>query len=168
MEREEFKRIWLPLDGSLYRVAFSILGSEADAKDAVQDLYLKLWNRRESLSEVDRPLGYGIRLIRNICIDRLRARNARGTGEDISSVGETDMTDSVSADSKVVDREMLSALHDVMARLPDNQRKVVEMRFFRQLGYDEISERTGLSAVNVRVLVNRARNTIVSSLKRFV
>ena len=81
MEREEFKRIWLPLDGSLYRVAFSILGSEADAKDAVQDLYLKLWNRRESLSEVDRPLGYGIRLIRNICIDRLRARNARGTGE---------------------------------------------------------------------------------------
>ena len=52
MTTEEFNRIWIPLGERMYKVAFYILESEDDAKDAVQDLFVKLWNRRDDLQDV--------------------------------------------------------------------------------------------------------------------
>ena len=52
MTPEEFTRICIPLADGLYRTAYGLLGSAQEAEDAVQDLYLKLWSRREMLSEV--------------------------------------------------------------------------------------------------------------------
>ena len=46
MTHEQFKRIWIPLNPSFYKVAFHFLESEDEAKDAVQDLYIKLWNSK--------------------------------------------------------------------------------------------------------------------------
>ena len=72
MDYKEFCDIYLPLTDGLYKVAFYILESEQDAKDAVQDLYIKLWDSRDTLDSVHNPMGYGIRLLKNICIDRIR------------------------------------------------------------------------------------------------
>ena len=49
MNRQAFQDSWIPLQGRFYRMAYFMLESEADAKDAVQDLYLKLWNLRDHL-----------------------------------------------------------------------------------------------------------------------
>ena len=63
---EEFNNVWLPLAGRFYRVAFYILESEAEAQDAVQDLFLKLWRKRNSLGEVNNPLALGLTMIKNL------------------------------------------------------------------------------------------------------
>lgn len=171
MEKQVFKEVWLPLSDSFYRVAYSMLGTEADARDAVQDLYIRLWNARHNLDTVSSPLPYGIRVIRNICIDRIRLRSARGESQDVESVKENRLQElgiQAGADRVMIDREMLGILGRTMDSLPENQRKVMEMRFFRQLDYDEIVEKTGLSAINVRVLVNRARKTVIASMKEYL
>lgn len=171
MEKQVFKEVWLPLSDSFYRVAYSMLGTEADARDAVQDLYIRLWNARHNLDTVSSPLPYGIRVIRNICIDRIRLRNARGESQDVESVKENRLQElgiQAGADRVMIDREMLGILGRTMDSLPENQRKVMEMRFFRQLDYDEIVEKTGLSAINVRVLVNRARKTVIAAMKEYL
>ena len=49
MTRETFINDWFPLRDGLYRVAYRLLGSAAEAEDAVQDLYLKLWQAGGSL-----------------------------------------------------------------------------------------------------------------------
>ena len=171
MEKQVFKEVWLPLSDSFYRVAYSMLGTEADARDAVQDLYIRLWNARHNLDTVSSPLPYGIRVIRNICIDRIRLRSARGESQDVESVKENRLQElgiQAGADRVMIDREMLGILGRTMESLPENQRKVMEMRFFRQLDYDEIVEKTGLSAINVRVLVNRARKTVIAAMKEYL
>lgn len=171
MEKQVFKEVWLPLSDSFYRVAYSMLGTEADARDAVQDLYIRLWNARHNLDTVSSPLPYGIRVIRNICIDRIRLRNARGESQDVESVKENRLQElgiQAGADRVMIDREMLGILGRTLDSLPENQRKVMEMRFFRQLDYDEIVEKTGLSAINVRVLVNRARKTVIAAMKEYL
>ena len=143
MEKQVFKEVWLPLSDSFYRVAYSMLGTEADARDAVQDLYIRLWNARHNLDTVSSPLPYGIRVIRNICIDRIRLRSARGESQDVESVKENRLQElgiQAGADRVMIDREMLGILGRTMDSLPENQRKVMEMRFFRQLDYDEIVE----------------------------
>ena len=83
MTDSEFHTVWLPLQERFYRVAFYILENEADARDAVQDLYLKLWNLKDHLELIRQPSAYGALLMRNLCIDRIRRRQADVPMEDV-------------------------------------------------------------------------------------
>lgn len=86
MTAEEFIRVYLPLGKGLYRVAFRLLGSQEEAEDAVQDLYLKVWAHREELDRVNNPQAWTLILLRNLCIDRLRARPGQRAVSDPESV----------------------------------------------------------------------------------
>mgnify|MGYP002623187306 CR=1 FL=1 len=72
MTEAGFHTVWVPLQDRFYRVAFYLLENRADALDAVQDLYVKLWKMRDSLDLVRNPGAYGTLLLRNLCIDRIR------------------------------------------------------------------------------------------------
>jgi len=75
----DFNNIWIPLAERFYRVAFHLLESGQDAEDAVQELYLKLWAARSSLGSIMNPFAYGVSILKNICIDRIRRQSARKT-----------------------------------------------------------------------------------------
>ena len=83
MTDSAFHTVWLPLQEKFYRVAFFILENEADARDALQDLYLKLWGLRDHLELIRQPSAYGAMLMRNLCIDRIRRRQADVPMEDV-------------------------------------------------------------------------------------
>lgn len=83
MTDELFSRTFLPLQESLYKVAYHLLRSEQAAEDAVQELYLKLWRGRESLGIVNNPKAYCITVLRNLCLDIIR-RNARTNAGPVS------------------------------------------------------------------------------------
>ena len=72
MNASEFKQRFLPLNARLYKAAYLLLGNEDDAKDLVQDAYLKLWDKRDSLNNIYNDQGYCMRVVRNMCLDRLR------------------------------------------------------------------------------------------------
>ena len=72
MTTKQFTDIYLTFGGLLYKVAFYILESRADAEDAVQDLYIRLWNSRDSLENVRNPKSYCVTLMKHLCIDRIR------------------------------------------------------------------------------------------------
>ena len=72
MNSERFQNEWLSLAGDFYRVAFYILEDAAEAEDAVQELFLKLWSGRDALDGIRSAKGYGIRVLRNLCLDRIR------------------------------------------------------------------------------------------------
>ena len=63
---------------------------------------------------------------------------------------------------------VIRCLSRAMESLPLMQKQVMEMKFFRQMSYDEIVGRTGISPVNVRVLVSRARKTVLAAMKEFI
>ena len=88
MDSAVFDSVWLPHQAAFYRLAFYILENEDEARDAVQDLYLKLWDMREQLDSIDNPKAYGLHLLRNRCIDRIRSRTRhRQTALDELSAG---------------------------------------------------------------------------------
>lgn len=157
MTSQEFKSIYFPLDAKLYRVAFYILESEDDAKDAVQDLYVKLWNSRDMLDTVLNPQAYAQSALRNICIDKIRSAEVRNA----ESVEEKyDLADSADIDKEMIDKERLKMAMTLIDELPEKQREVICLRIFEEMEYDEIAERTGLSQTNLRVLLCMARQTI--------
>ena len=160
MGTEEFKVIWLPLSGRFYRVAYYILESDQDAEDAVQDLYARLWKMRGSLSSISNPVSYGITIIRNICLDKVRRSASSKVVKPTSLMVESRIDPDVDLDRQVTDKEELSRIRSCMARLPANQRKILEMRVFEDRPYDEIAEKMGMSEVNVRVHLSNARKKL--------
>ena len=72
MTEQRFHSEYIALADTLYRVAFYMLESEDEAEDAVQELYLKLWEGRGQLDEVRQPKAYSIRMLKNLCLDRIR------------------------------------------------------------------------------------------------
>ena len=77
MTEQAFHKDYLPLAETLYRVAFYMLESEAEAEDAVQEVFLKLWDARAQLDAVQSPKAYSIRLLKNLCLNRIRKAGGR-------------------------------------------------------------------------------------------
>jgi RNA polymerase sigma-70 factor (ECF subfamily) len=157
----DFNNIWIPLADRFYRVAYYLLESEEDAEDALQELYLKLWAARSGLSGVQNPPAYGISMLKNICIDRIRKRMVR-KAEPLDKVPHPEDTHT---ESRTDIKDALRYLLQEMEKLPDKQRMVIRMRAVEGLEYEDIARRTGLSEVYIRVLVTMARKTLKTRIR---
>jgi RNA polymerase sigma-70 factor (ECF subfamily) len=157
----DFNNIWIPLADRFYRVAYYLLESEEDAEDALQELYLKLWVARSGLSGVQNPSAYGISMLKNICIDRIRKRMVRK----VELLDKVPHPEDTHTESRTDIKDALRYLLQEMEKLPDKQRVVLRMRAVEGLEYEDIARRTGLSEVYVRVLVTMARKTLRSKIR---
>jgi len=159
MEGREFIATYMPLREPLYRIAYHILENEADAEDALQDLYVRLWNSRDALDTVGNPKGYCMVLMKNICIDRIRraSRDRMQELPDTVSSGED-------AAGRLENRETLARVFKAMRGLSKGQRDVLRMRAVENLSFDEISRKTGMNNLTLRVLLSQARKKIKNAL----
>lgn len=155
----QFSEIYTPLSENLYRVAYYFLESQADAEDAVQDLYIKLWNSRDTLDAVHNPGAYCITLMRNLCIDRIRKASRHADAE-----LKDDVSTDECADDSLIYKEQLDRIRKAMEKLPKSQRTVLEMKTMQGLSYEEIQEKTGLGYTSLRVLLSNARKAIKRQL----
>lgn len=157
MTNAEFISAYMPLREQLYRVAFHLLEADAGAQDAVQDLYVKLWDSRDALDGIKNPLAYSITVLRNICLDRIRRESHTQTGE-IPQMSD----DSPDAEEKLEEKERLSKVIAAMDKLSRTQREVLRMRVFEDMSYEEMAERTGMNNLVLRVTLSTARRKLKS------
>lgn len=155
MTEKEFIDSYLSLSNSLYRVAVYILESNQDAEDVLQDLYIKLWQSKGDLDIVRNPKAYCLRLLKNMCVDRIR--RAVPNGGLIESVSVTDDAD---AQLSLERREQLDAALNAMGTLSESMRRVLLMRVFEDLSYEDMAKRTGMNYLTLRVLLSQARRKI--------
>lgn len=155
MTNARFQNEWLSLAGEFYRVAFYILEDEAEAEDAVQELFLKLWSGRDALDGIRNPKGYGIRVLRNLCLDRIRRSRKMETP---AVLPEPEWPGR--QDEAVDEKERLAKVLDAIKSLPDRQREVLTLRTLDGLPYEEIAERTGMNQLTLRVVLSQARRKI--------
>lgn len=150
MTTEEFKRIFLPCAEQMYLLALRLTDSKADAEDAVQDVFVRLWHGRGGLKFVGNPQAYAITMTRNRALDIIAARHPASPLDTIS---------------EPTDEEVSDALIEALNSLPATQRLVMELRYRRELPMEEIERQTGLSQGNLRVILSRARNAIKKRFK---
>ncbi|MCI2082165.1 MAG: RNA polymerase sigma factor [Bacteroidales bacterium] len=163
MTAAEFKQLFLPLGKRFYITAYRMLGNSQDAEDTVQDVFVKLWGMKNSLRGIRNPEAFGVTMTRNICIDRLRSAERRHTGHVRATSGDIPAEDNASSlDGKIKMRR----IRELLASLPERQRKVFELRYFNDCELKEIEKITGLGAVNVRVLISRTKKIITEQLEK--
>lgn len=143
----------------LYRIAYYILEDESDAEDAVQEVYLKLWESRGGLDGINSPKAYCIRMIKNLCLDRMRQSQRLTFPEEIPDEGRKP-----TAEEDIDAKRRLDKVLKAVKSLPERQRQVLILRTVEGLSYEEIAERTGMAGLTCRVLLSRARSKLKSIL----
>ena len=148
MTEQRFHSDYLTLAESLYRIAYYILESEAEAEDAVQELCLKLWKMRDALDGIQNPKAYAIRLLKNQCIDRIRRASKEASAQYDSADTQ------YSPDERIDARERLDKVLEAVKALPERQRKILTVD---GLSYEETARLAGCDYLTCRVLLSRAR-----------
>ena len=156
MDAESFKNEFLPYHRKLYCVAYRLLENAADAEDLVQEAYLKLWDKREGLTVISNPEAFSVTLVKNMCFDLLRS------GKYVLSRQTVELTaaQDVSQSDNLEVRDEVRQVKDIIAHLPEQQQRIVNLRDVKGCSYEEIEQVTGLNSTNVRVLLSRARKRI--------
>jgi len=75
MTSEDYNKHILPLRDKIFRFSLRLLSSEAAAKDATQDVLMKLWNMRAKLSAVTNVEAYAMTMTKNLCYDVLKSKH---------------------------------------------------------------------------------------------
>ena len=161
MNAEEFKRLYYPFHPKLYRIAFSLLNDTADAEDILQDTYYKLWDKQAELINILQPEAFCVRLVKNLCLDFLRAPKNRRNNDPVETLN---FTTGTTPEDELENKEKIRQIESLIERLPEKQRIVIQMRGCGDCSLEEIEDVTGESAANVRVLLSRARKALKDML----
>ncbi len=139
----------------LYRIAFHILEQQDEAEDAVQETFLKLWEIRDKLDDVESAKAYSIRILKNECLDRLRKAKKSVPADQVL------VREPISPTDEQIDaRRRLEKVLGAIKSLPDIQKQVLLLRTVEGLSYEEISKKMGMSQLTLRVLLTRARGAL--------
>ncbi len=157
MLARDFKTDVLPISNKLLRFANQILQDEEEAKDVLQDVFLKLWQKREELGKVENLEAFAFRMTRNRCLDMIRSRRTIS----IESMKKVKFPDEESSDTDYLDlTNSVDQVKRIIAELPDLQRTIIHLRDIDQLEFEEIAEATQLNVNAIRVNLSRARKKV--------
>lgn len=147
-----FERYFEPL----VRFGYHLLGSRDAAKDAVQDIFVRVWERPELLDPSRSLKQYLYTAVRNRALDErkrevVRSRHHQETLAIASD--DREMLETPSPENAVLSAATLQA---AMEQLPERRREVVRLRMQEQLTYEEIAKILDTSPVAAERLVFRA------------
>lgn len=132
-------------ESGLLRFAFSLTGRRAVAEEIVQEVFLQLHAKWNSVSE---PRAWLYRSARNGAFQHLRKtrRESMQTDEQRDSlIDESNET----PDDLIAHMEIVANLRTLVADLPEKDQKIIQLKYFEGLKYRDISQSTGLTVSNV-------------------
>lgn len=157
------------------RLAYHVLRNAADADEAVQDVFVKVFGHLESYREEIPFQIWFTRILINGCLDRRKARQRRERwignplGQERDFEGRRQAHPAVASgptpEQRLLSRERQRQIGEAVRRLPDRQRLVFLLSQYDGQTPQEISALTGLSESTIRVHLFRALRKLRSSLE---
>lgn len=155
---------------SVYNLALKIMKNESDALDISQEVFLKAYTNLSSFRGDSRFSVWLYRLTYNACIDSTRKSKASVNvsltvtdDENVSS--ELELTDTRPLPEREIERrETQREVQEAISQLPDEHRKIIVMREFSDMSYDDIALSLGISVGTVKSRLSRARKALAKIL----
>lgn len=140
----------MDLRDKLHRIALRYLQNDEDAKDVLQDTWLRL-KTKDGVSDSDEAKNKLVRVLRNVCIDRLRKMNMQAIDE---------VRTPVSLQYEMEDDDIRTLEEQLQEGLTPLQRKIFNLVTQEGLDYEQIAEELSMSVEAVRMNMSRTRRKI--------
>jgi RNA polymerase sigma-70 factor (ECF subfamily) len=154
MNAKTFKEIFLPYHQKLYRIAYRMVENQEDAEDMVQETYIKLWQKRNEYFALNNSEGFAVTVLKNNCLDFLRKTKMKFLQtNDLNIPTDCFIT-------QMENKDEINHIQNILEKLPEQQKKIIQLKHWDNLSNEEIEQVTGLKQGNVKVILSRARKTI--------
>ena len=156
MDLKEFKIQVLPLRGKMNGFAKKLLSDSVDADDAVQEVMMKLWDKRQQLDDCRNIEAFVMTMTHHICIDMIRARR-----NNIANPEDMQLADADSSTEHLFElKDEVAIIRRIIDSLPDLQRITIRMKDIEGYENEEIAQITGSNVETVRSNLSRARKKV--------
>lgn len=161
-----FEEIYQRYFKVLSSYGYRIIADKLLLEDAIHDLFLELWRRKEFLKEVDNVKFYLFKALRNQ-INRNTRNDIFEDSEDINDF--LDHLVNISSEQEAIEKEsgnlQITAISKALGNLSKRQREVIHLRFYHGLSLDEIAQLMGLPKQVISNLQYKSFAVLKLSLK---
>jgi len=152
--------------GRLYQVAYRLLRDPLEAEDALQEVFLKVYEHAHRFEPKATVSAWLHRITANHCLNLLRRRHPQESLDDddapqVPDAGATPL-------QALEEQDLNRRLSQLLDALPENQRRALVLKRFAGLSYQEIAAEMGLSPQAVDGLLKRARQSLKQALKDYL
>lgn len=137
----------------MLRQALRFLPSKEDAEDVLQDAFIRLWAKAEQIETEKDAASLATVVIRNMAVDHYRQQKRKLQTTDVEMLDLQEETADIDERRQLVDEIMQRVLTPLQLR-------IVELREYEGLGYDEVASILGMQQPAVRMQLSRARRAI--------
>ena len=137
----------------LLRQALRFLPSKEDAEDVLQDAFIRLWAKAEQIETERDAASLATVVIRNMAVDHYRQQKRKPQTTDVEMLDLQEETADIDERRQLVDEIMQRVLTPLQLR-------IVELREYEGLEYDEVASILGMQQPAVRMQLSRARRAI--------
>jgi len=155
-DESAFRHIFHKYNAKLYHNILKIVKSEPEAQEVIQDLFLRLWLRRDTLTTVEFPKAWLYTVAANLALDALR-KNATYKLKTIELTDTTEDAD-ILPSHRLELREVQATVEEAIQHLPESRRQIFIMSRRHQKSRAEIATELNLSESTVK-------NQLTSALK---
>jgi len=173
---QAFEELVKRYEHKIYSVAFRMLGNEEDAKDALQDTFLRSFRFIKKFKAESSFYTWLYRIATNVCLTRLTRKNKKekntysldvkiNTEEDV----EREIPDAKYSPELLYEKKIMQkALQDAINELPSDYRSVVVLRDLQGLSNEEVSKSLQLSLAAVKSRLHRGRVFLRNRLSKYI
>lgn len=155
-----FKQYYKPL----CQFSYSFIKDQDTAESLVQEVYVKLWEKRENITNIDNLLSYLMGMVRNQSIDFLRKEK---TNSKIYNQIRPEKSENTT-EEQISKNEFEEKLLKSIMHLPERCRIAIEMSRFDGFSNKEIAQKMEISVKGVEALIGRSLKLLRSELQEFL
>ena len=154
----------------LYKIAYGYVSSKEDAEEIIQDVFVKLWEKRERIRSVGNITSYLYKMARNACLDFLRSKK-HGLSIAIDLLQEQDLlnlyalSDDVS--SAIIEKELQVQIEEGIKLLPERCKSVFIKSRLYGLKHKEIADSLDISTKTIENHITKALRILKKHLKHY-
>lgn len=151
---EAFDKIYSLFKLKTFHFANKILNSKENSLNVVQDVFLKVWEKRETIDESKPFKAWLFTIVYHSTIDHLRKYAHESRIPDLNLLAS--VAESQDMDKQMSDTDLIEQVLKLIETFPPRQREIFKMSRFDGLSHREIAEKLGISEKTVENLVGRA------------
>lgn len=156
-----FERAFRDYFKALHAYAFTIIRDEENAEEIVQNVFFKLWEKKENIDEITSLKAYLYRATYNDSLNFLKHTKVKAAYETYAKSTGSDKSDAVDTLST---KELQAKIDKALNELPEQCRTIFQMSRFEELKYREIAEQLNLSVKTVENQMGKALKVLREKL----
>jgi RNA polymerase sigma factor (sigma-70 family) len=165
MKQLEFSNLVSRLKDKLFRISLDIVHDSELASDVVQEVFIKVWEKKEEMANIENLDAYCVRMTRNLSIDKTRLKHYKN--QDLTVAYKLEHSNPSPSRSAEIN-DALSKIRELIKELPESQRQVLMLRDFDGYSYLEIADMLEIPLNQVKVYLYRARQYIRNKMEKYI